>query len=66
VLKVGSWNVTGTVREFFQSCGYLGVNVAEGPTVDLVASGESLALPTGSNPWRGLGDKLRGPCGDWR
>jgi SAM-dependent methyltransferase len=48
VLEVGSWDVTGTVRECFQSCDYLGVDVAAGNCVNMVASGETLALPTGS------------------
>jgi len=48
VLEIGSWNVTGTVRKFFENCEYLGVDVAAGPCVDLVASGDSLALPSDS------------------
>jgi SAM-dependent methyltransferase len=48
VLEVGSWNVNGSVRELFQSCEYLGVDIAPGPGVDLVARGEALALPTAS------------------
>jgi SAM-dependent methyltransferase len=48
VLEVGSWNVTGTVRDFFLSSDYLGVDVATGPCVDFVGSGETLDLPTGS------------------
>jgi SAM-dependent methyltransferase len=48
VLEVGSWNVNGTVRDFFQGCDYLGVDVADGHCVDLVAPGETLAFPTAS------------------
>jgi SAM-dependent methyltransferase len=44
VLEVGSWNVTGTIRGFFQSCDYLGVDIAAGPCVDLVCPGEKLTL----------------------
>jgi SAM-dependent methyltransferase len=48
VLEVGSWDVTGSVRELFHRCDYLGVDLASGPGVDLVISGEALALPTGT------------------
>ena len=48
VLEVGSWIVNGTVRYFFQSCDYLGVDVSAGPGVDLIAGGEQLDFPSGS------------------
>lgn len=42
VLEVGSLNINGTVRDFFTNCGYLGVDVGDGPGVDMVARGEDL------------------------
>jgi SAM-dependent methyltransferase len=48
VLEVGSWNVTGTIREHFQSCDYIGTDVAAGADVDLAVPGQNLDFPTGS------------------
>lgn len=48
VLEVGSLNINGTVRDFFTDCDYIGVDVAPGPGVDVVAHGEDLRYPTGS------------------
>lgn len=45
VLEVGSLNINGTVRDFFQPISYVGVDVAEGPGVDLVAEGQNLNYP---------------------
>lgn len=42
VLEVGSLNINGSVRDFFNDCCYIGVDLDIGPGVDLVASGESL------------------------
>jgi SAM-dependent methyltransferase len=46
VLEVGSWDVNGSVRRFFTNCDYLGVDVAEGPGVDLVCEGQNLEKPS--------------------
>lgn len=44
VLEVGSLNINGTVRDFFtENKGYLGIDLLEGPGVDLVCSGRTLA-----------------------
>ena len=48
VLEVGSWICNDTVRTHFQSCDYLGTDVAAGSGVDLVVAGQDLALPTAS------------------
>jgi hypothetical protein len=48
VLEVGSLNINGTVRDFFNSAQYVGVDVSDGPGVDIVAHGESLSFPDGS------------------
>jgi SAM-dependent methyltransferase len=42
VLEIGSLNINGTVRDFFQPADYVGVDVAPGPGVDVVALGENL------------------------
>lgn len=39
VLEIGSLNINGTVRNFFDGCEYIGVDVGEGPGVDIVISG---------------------------
>lgn len=45
VLEVGSLDINGTVRDFFEGCEYVGVDVGEGPGVDVVANGENLTYP---------------------
>lgn len=45
VLEVGSLNINGTVRDFFDAAHYLGVDVAEGQGVDLVSAGQDLKFP---------------------
>jgi SAM-dependent methyltransferase len=46
VLEIGSLNINGTVRDFFHdSTEYVGVDLCEGPCVDLVASGHEVAFP---------------------
>ena len=48
VIEIGSLNINGTVRDFFESTSYLGVDVGPGPGVDLVAEGETLDFPDAS------------------
>lgn len=45
VLEVGSLNINGTVRDFFTECDYIGIDLGEGPGVDLVCSGEKYDAP---------------------
>jgi SAM-dependent methyltransferase len=40
VLEVGSYNVNGSVRSFFTDCAYIGIDVVEGPCVDIVCPGQ--------------------------
>ena len=41
VLEVGSWNINGTVRDFFESPStYIGLDIAPGKDVDVVCSGD--------------------------
>jgi SAM-dependent methyltransferase len=42
VLEVGSLYINGTVRVFFTECDYLGIDVGQGPGVDLVCQGQDL------------------------
>ena len=48
VLEIGSLNINGSIREFFQQCVYLGVDIGPGKDVDLVARGEYLDFPDNS------------------
>ena len=45
ILEVGSYDVNGSVRKFFPCRSYVGVDLTEGPGVDLVCAGDKLALP---------------------
>jgi hypothetical protein len=42
VLEIGSLDLNGSIRSFFENCRYLGVDVGPGPGVDLIARGEDL------------------------
>jgi hypothetical protein len=42
VLEIGSLNINGTVRDFFDATKYVGVDVAVGSGVDVVAQGQEL------------------------
>ena len=48
VLEVGSLDINGTIRVFFDDCEYLGVDIGPGRGVDLVARGEELSFPDGA------------------
>ena len=47
VLEVGSLDINGSVRDLFTNCDYTGVDLCDGPGVDLVAQGQDLDFPTG-------------------
>jgi SAM-dependent methyltransferase len=47
VLEVGSLDINGSIRQFFDGCEYIGVDLGEGKGVDLVAKGEDLDFPDG-------------------
>jgi SAM-dependent methyltransferase len=42
VLEIGSLNINGTVRDFFDATEYVGVDVSAGEGVDVVARGQEL------------------------
>ena len=46
VLEIGSLDVNGSVRTFFEDCRYVGIDVGVGKGVDIVAAGESFAGAT--------------------
>jgi SAM-dependent methyltransferase len=45
VLEVGSLDVNGSVRRHFQDCDYTGLDVGEGPGVDVVCQGQDYDAP---------------------
>jgi len=48
VLEIGSLNINGSIRQFFEQCAYVGVDLGEGRDVDVVAKGEDLTYDDGS------------------
>lgn len=42
ILEIGSLNINGTIRVFFEKCDYTGVDVGEGKCVDVVCDGQNL------------------------
>lgn len=45
VLEIGSFNVNGTVRIFFENCDYTGLDLLEGTGVDVVCFGHEYKAP---------------------
>ena len=45
VLEIGSLDINGSIRTFFDTPSYIGVDVGEGRGVDVVARGEELIFP---------------------
>lgn len=45
ILEVGSYDVNGSIRQFFGGCDYVGADLTPGPGVDLVCSGHEIDLP---------------------
>lgn len=46
ILEIGSYDVSGSIRQFFKGYDYTGCDLIEGPGVDIVCSGHNLNLPT--------------------
>ena len=44
ILEIGSYDVNGSVRKYFLDSNYLGTDLIEGPSVDLVADGHLLTI----------------------
>jgi SAM-dependent methyltransferase len=48
VLEVGSLDINGSIRQFFDRCDYTGIDVASGPGVDQVCLGHEFKAPEAS------------------
>lgn len=48
VLEIGSLDINGGVRQFYQDCSYTGIDVAPGKGVDVVCQGQDFQAPEGS------------------
>jgi SAM-dependent methyltransferase len=48
VLEVGSLDINGSVRQFFERCDYTGIDIGPGPGVDQVCLGHEYSAPDGS------------------
>lgn len=48
VLEVGSLDINGSARSFFSDCEYIGLDVGEGPGVDVVCGGQEYSAPDNS------------------
>lgn len=48
VLEVGSLDINGSVRDFFDRCEYTGLDVGPGPGVDVVCGGQEYDAPDAS------------------
>jgi hypothetical protein len=48
VLEIGSLNINGSVRPFFEGCDYTGIDLEEGPGVDVVCPGQEFNGPDNS------------------
>jgi SAM-dependent methyltransferase len=45
ILEIGSYSVNGSIREFFKNSTYSGVDLTEGPCVDIICEGDKLDHP---------------------
>jgi SAM-dependent methyltransferase len=45
VLEVGSLDINGSIRDLFEYCNYVGVDVGPGPGVDFAVPGQEVAYP---------------------
>lgn len=48
VLEIGSLDINGSVRQHFEMCDHIGIDVAPGPGVDIVCQGQEFAAPDSS------------------
>lgn len=48
VLEIGSLDINGTIRTLFNDCAYTGLDVGEGPGVDVVCQGQEYDAPASS------------------
>ena len=45
ILEIGSYDFNGSIRQYFPNTNYVGVDLCEGPGVDLVSYGHEVSLP---------------------
>jgi len=48
VLEIGSLDINGSVRSFFEQCDYTGLDIGPGPGVDVVCEGQKYDAPSAS------------------
>lgn len=48
ILEIGSYDINGSIRRFFPGSKYVGVDLGEGPGVDVVCEGSSVQDPDGT------------------
>ena len=48
VLEIGSLDINGTIRVYFENCKYIGVDVGYGKCVDLIEEGQKLNFDSNS------------------
>lgn len=48
VLEVGSLDINGSIKKFFNNCNYIGIDVAEGEGVDVVCQAQNYNAPDSS------------------
>jgi len=48
VLEIGSYNINGTVRIFFENCEYTGIDLLQGNGVDIISFGHEYNAPNNS------------------
>jgi SAM-dependent methyltransferase len=48
VLEIGSLNINGTIRKFFNNCEYVGLDLGPGKDVDVVCGGHEYGAPDNS------------------
>lgn len=48
ILEVGSLNINGSIRKYFDNCNYTGIDLAPGLDVDTVIAGQEAAFPSNS------------------
>lgn len=47
VLEIGSLDINGSIRPFFKDADYTGIDIADGPGVDVVCQGQEFRSPLG-------------------
>lgn len=45
ILEIGSLDINGSVRVFFEDCLYIGLDIGPGPGVDIVGTGHEYSAP---------------------